>query len=114
MHAVVLRLVALAPAHDAGLVLEVPVDATEHRRRLHPDDLLVVEDAEFAPDALDVAAPLVRMPAIDRALWPEHVEHVHEYRAKEAVRVLDVDLTVAVRPVLARVVGPLAGVVDQV
>src|SRR5262249_25970689 len=31
VHAVVLRLVALAPAHAAGLVLEVPVDPAEHR-----------------------------------------------------------------------------------
>jgi hypothetical protein len=60
VHAVVLRLVALPPAHDARLVAEVPVDAAEHRRRLDPDDLLVVEDAEVAPDALDVAAALVR------------------------------------------------------
>ncbi|MEO6597116.1 MAG: hypothetical protein ABIP94_20420, partial [Planctomycetota bacterium] len=58
VHTVVLWLVALPPAHHARLVPEVPVDAPEHRRRLHPNDLLVVEDAEVAPDALDVAAAL--------------------------------------------------------
>ena len=67
VHAIVLRHVALLPPHDARLVAEVPVDPAEHRRRLHPDDLLVVEDAEIAPDALDVAAPLVRVPAVDRS-----------------------------------------------
>src|SRR5688572_1984766 len=39
MHAVVLGLVALPPAHDARFVAEVPVHAAEHRRRLYPDDL---------------------------------------------------------------------------
>jgi hypothetical protein len=82
VHAVVLRLVALLPAHHARLVAEVPVDAPEHRRRLHPDDLLVVEDAEVAPDALDVAAALVRVPAVDRGLVPEHFEHVREHGLK--------------------------------
>jgi hypothetical protein len=114
VHAVVLRLVALLPAHHAGLVAEVVVDAPEHRRRLHPDDLLVVEDAEVAPDALDVAASLVRVPAVDRGLVPEHFEHVGEHGFEEPVRVLDVDLAVGVGPVLARVVGAFAGVVDEV
>jgi hypothetical protein len=74
----------------------------------------VVEDAQLAPDALDVAATLVGVPAVERALRPEHVEHVGEHRAEEAVGVLDVDLAVAAGPVLARVVRPLAGVVDEV
>lgn len=92
MHTVVLGLVALAPAHHARLVAEVPVDAAEHRSRLDPHDLLVVEDAEVAPDALDVAAALVGMPAVDRGLRTKDLEHVLEHGAEEAVGVLDIDL----------------------
>ena len=114
VHAVVLGLVALLPSHHAWLMAEVPKDPAEHRRRLHPHDLLVVEDAEVAPDALDVAAALVRVPAVDRGVRAEHFEHIGEHRAEEAVGVLDVDLAVAVGPVLAAVVRPLAGVVNQV
>ena len=51
--AVVLGLVALPPAHDTGLVPEVPVDPAEDRRRLHPDDLLVHERAVAFPHLLD-------------------------------------------------------------
>ena len=44
-------LAALAPAHGAGLVAKVPVDAAEHRSRFDPDDLLVVDDPQLLPDA---------------------------------------------------------------
>ena len=40
----------------------------EDRRRFDQDDLLVVEDAEVAQDSLDVATPLVRVPAVDRGV----------------------------------------------
>ena len=81
---------------------------------LHSAGLGGCEDAEVAPDPLDVAASLERVPAVDRRPRPEHFEHVGEHRAEEGVRVLDVDLAVLVGPVLARVVGPLAGVIDEV
>src|SRR5262249_3222179 len=79
VNTIVLRLVALAPAHEAVLMPEVPVDATEDRGGLHPHYRLVVQDAELAPDTLHVAPALVRMPTIDRALLAQHFEYVLEH-----------------------------------
>ena len=47
---VVIGLMALFPAHQAGFVPPRPERIRVHGNRLHPDDLLVVDDAEPLPD----------------------------------------------------------------
>ena len=84
------------------------------RDQLHPAGFGGCEAGEVVPDALDIAATLERVPAGDRRLRPEQFEHVGEHGAEEPVGVIDVDLAVLVGPVLARVVRPLACVIDEV
>ena len=78
MLAVVIWLTPLHPAHHAGLVSEVEVHATEDRRGLHPDDLLVVEDSEMLPHTLDDAGPFVGMPAVKGLLRSDDADNILE------------------------------------
>jgi hypothetical protein len=56
---------SLSPAHETRLMPEMPKHAAKDRGWFDPNNLLVIQNAELAPNLDDVEDALVGVPTID-------------------------------------------------